>query len=80
MKCPYCDQEMKNGYIRALGRGGICWVGETAKNNMLIGARFQEGFLQLGKSPVATSALYPASNCESCKRIVVDYSTDNKGA
>ena len=28
MKCPYCNKEMKEGFIRALGRGGVCWVNE----------------------------------------------------
>ena len=28
MKCPCCGNEMQSGFVRAMGRGGVCWVTE----------------------------------------------------
>ena len=47
MKCPCCNKDMKKGYVRAIARGGICWVDE--KDN-LSSPRSNSGFLQLGKA------------------------------
>ena len=48
MKCPYCNKEMKEGFIRALGRGGVCWVNEKDDWSA---PRSDAGFLQLGNAP-----------------------------
>lgn len=48
MKCPYCNHEMNNGFVRLLGTGGICWVNEKADWSA---PRSDSGFLQLGKAP-----------------------------
>ena len=29
MKCPCCGNEMQSGFVRAMGRGGVCWVTEN---------------------------------------------------
>ena len=38
---------MKNGFVRSLGRGGICWVDE--KGDDWSAPCSHAGFLQLGK-------------------------------
>ena len=72
MKCPCCNKNMKKGYVRAIARGGICWVDE--KNN-LSAPRDVSGFLQLGKAAWLTAEHVPAFNCDSCELIIIDYSS-----
>lgn len=71
MKCPYCKKEMKEGFVRALGRGGICWVND--KTNFAA-ARSADGFFQFGKAPWLSSECVPAHNCDSCKVVIINYS------
>ena len=70
MKCPFCNNDMKNGYVRALGRGGICWVNEKSDWSA---PRSDAGFMQLGKAPWLKADSIPAFKCDSCKRIVIGY-------
>ena len=71
MKCPKCGREMKAGYVRATGNGGICYI--TDKRNWSA-PRSDEGFIQLGKAPWLKADSIPAFNCEECKYVVIDYS------
>ena len=71
MKCPYCNKEMKEGFIRALGRGGVCWVNEKDDWSA---PQSDAGFLQLGNAPWLKADCVPAFNCDSCKHIIIDYS------
>ncbi len=71
MKCPYCQKEMKDGFVKALGRGGICWVDEKGDWSV---PRSDAGFIQLGKAPWLSSYSVPAFNCDSCELIMIDYS------
>ena len=72
MKCPYCNNDMKSGFIEPSGRGGLCWVSE--KSGVWSAPRSDPDFLQLGKAPWLKAESVPAFNCETCKRIIVDYS------
>lgn len=71
MKCPYCNKDMKNGFVRALGRGGICWVSEKGD---WLAPRSDSDFLQLGKAPWLKAESVPAFNCDSCELIIINYS------
>ena len=71
MKCPCCNKDMKNGFVRALGRGGICWVSEKGDWSA---PRSDTGFLQLGNAPWLKSESVPAFNCDSCELIIINYS------
>lgn len=73
MKCPYCDKDMKKGFVRALGRGGICWVKDK---NLWSEPRSDDGFVQLGKASWLTADHVPAFNCETCGIIIIDYKDD----
>ena len=73
MKCPYCGNEMKSGFVSPLGRGGLCWLSE---NKPMVAPRKDPGFIQLGKAPWLSADAIPGFNCESCKRIIIDYSKD----
>lgn len=71
MKCPCCNKDMKNGFVRALGRGGICWVSEKGDWSA---PRSDAGFLQLGNAPWLKAESVPAFNCDSCELIIINYS------
>ena len=73
MKCPYCNKDMKTGYVRALGRGGICWVSEKCDWGA---PRSDEDFLQLGKAPWLSADSVPAFKCDLCDMIIINYSKD----
>ena len=71
MKCPYCNKEMKEGFIRALGRGGVCWVNEKDDWSA---PRSDAGFLLFVYAPWLKADCVPAFNCDSGKHINIDYS------
>ena len=48
MKCSCCGNEMQSGFVRAMGRGGVCWVTENRPMGAAVGC---PGFLLLGKAP-----------------------------
>ena len=70
MKCPYCNKDMKSGFVRPLGRGGICWVSEKSEWSA---PRSDVDFLQIGKAPWLKTNSIPSFKCDSCKRIIIDY-------
>ena len=37
MKCPCCGNEMQSGFVRAMGRGGVCWVTENRPMGAAVG-------------------------------------------
>ena len=71
MKCQSCNKDMKNGFVRALGCGGICWVSEKRKWSAPCS---DAGFLQLGNAPWLKTESVPAFNCDSCELIIISYS------
>lgn len=75
MKCPCCNKDMKKGFVRALGRGGICWVKDI---NHLSAPREDSEFFQIGKASWLTADHVPAFNCDSCELIFIDYSALKK--
>ena len=74
MKCPYCDKEMKLGYIQC--RDGVHW---TLKKQPVAALSF------LGKESTSLSngaadnarTVY-AYKCSSCKKVIIDYSNSGE--
>ena len=65
MKCPCCGNEMQSGFVRAMGRGGVCWVTENRPMGAAVGC---PGFLLLGKAPHSETDHVPAQRCAAlCK-------------
>ncbi len=72
MKCPYCNEEMKLGYIQC--QDGVNWTPQK---------HFVAAFSIWGKDSVSlkngaeinSSTVY-AHNCEHCKKVIIDYSED----
>ena len=70
MKCPYCDEEMKLGYIQC--RDGVIWDKKKRIVAALPSFRSESFFLGSGAGPLSGSSVL-AYNCEKCKKIVIDY-------
>ena len=52
MKCPCCGNEMQSGFVRAMGRGGVCWVTENRPMGAAVGCGFGRIFQKLtGEDP-----------------------------
>ena len=64
MKCPCCGNEMQSGFVRAMGRGGVCWVTENRPMGAAVGC---PGFLLLGKAPHSETDHVPAQRCAACR-------------
>lgn len=63
MKCSCCGNEMQSGFVRAMGRGGVCWVTENRPMGAAVGC---PGFLLLGKAPPSGNGPCP---CLSVRRL-----------
>ena len=70
MNCPKCNKEMKSGYIRTTGRGGICWVNEKTAG----APAADPGFEVLGKAKYFAPCCIKAWKCPDCRIVVADYS------
>ena len=70
MKCPCCGNEMQSGFVRAMGRGGVCWVTENRPMGAAVGC---PGFLLLGKAPHSETDHVPAQRCAACRMVTIAY-------
>lgn len=73
MKCPNCNVDMKNGFVRPTGTGGICWTNQKINYGA---PKSADGFFKIGKTPYLKGENIPAYNCDACKLIIIDYSED----
>ena len=82
MKCPCCGNEMQSGFVRAMGRGGVCWVTENRPMGAAVGCGFGRifqkltgcpSFLLLGKAPHSETDHVPAQRCAACRMVTIAY-------
>ena len=66
MNCPFCGQEMEQGFVQSGTR--ILWTKKIHKISLLP----KDGDVLLLKSVLRPSAI-PACICKVCKKIVMDY-------
>ena len=75
MKCPYCEQELKQGYVQC--RDGLHW---TPKKQMVA------ALSSLGKGAVAigneegymANSCATAFLCENCETVIIRYGKHNE--
>lgn len=71
MKCPYCDAEMKLGYIQC--RDGVYWSDKKKKIAAI--PPMGENSIDLRTiNDGSYKSFATAYNCPKCKKIVIDYS------
>ncbi len=73
-KCSICSEEMRKGYIQSSTR--LAWVPEVSKLSVEP-SRNKESVV-LSKQNRFSINYVDAYLCESCKKVVIDYS-DNEG-
>ncbi len=70
VNCPYCNSEMKLGYIQS--RDGVVW--DAKKRKIAAFPSLRSDAIVLGSADGAFSGTsIQAYNCEKCKKIIIDY-------
>lgn len=70
MKCPYCNEEMEQGYIQC--RGGVYWSNKKRAVSALPPVTGKS--INLSEYNISLSGPYViAYNCSKCKKIIIDY-------
>lgn len=70
MKCPCCGNEMQSGFVRAMGRGGVCWVTEDRPMGAAVGCRascFWE------RPPTRKRTTFRPSGAPACRMVTIAY-------
>lgn len=74
MNCPYCNEKMEKGNIRADGRGGLCWLSEgddiflfTTKNIK------KHNGVALVKPTMFAPVFKESYVCRNCKKVITEY-------
>lgn len=71
MKCPYCNNEMQQGYVQC--RDGLTWT--PKKQRVAALSSFGEGAIPIGKhNGLVGNSIAVAYNCEQCKKVIIEYS------
>ena len=68
MICPYCQNEMTQGYIQC--RDGLFWVPEPFLVPALSG--FKKGSVTLNNNPDSPFSASIAYLCRDCKKVIID--------
>ena len=71
MKCPYCGNDMLQGYIQAAD--GVYWAEKlrpVAAIPILSGSMIS---LQSGETGAFTGHTAIAYRCKECKKVIIDY-------
>jgi hypothetical protein len=72
-KCPYCQNEMKNGFVEGDGRYGLSWAEESISKNVLCRTLSEENSCITLKNPSLFGlSRIKASYCEICKKIIIE--------
>ena len=70
MKCPYCGNEMEQGFIQSPQE--ISWK-KGDKRPFLGRAQFHEGSVILSELSFMKGSAVTAFLCRDCKKVIIDY-------
>ena len=73
MNCPYCDNEMEEGFIQSPHE--ISWKRGT-KRPLFGRAAFHEGSIVLSGLSYMKGYAVKAFLCSVCKKVIIDYSDE----
>ena len=76
-KCPYCQNEMKRGFIEGDGRGYLIWVDENRKMNIAhkIANLFYRNYndcIVLSSASYIHNTRVESNYCDICEKIIID--------
>lgn len=71
MKCPYCGEEMQEGFLFSSKDGALSFAKKVPA--VFKSAKKAEGFIQITKMKAAHRSSVKANACENCKQLVVEY-------
>ncbi|MBU3100816.1 MULTISPECIES: PF20097 family protein [Clostridium] len=70
-RCPYCENEMKKGFVVGDPRAGLIWVGENQKRSII--QKFNnENCIVLEESNMFHKTRLMSNYCDTCKKIIID--------
>ena len=75
MKCPYCNSEMKKGYIES--SHPLAWTPRKLKL-FTLNAFYDEDSYVLADIGCISAACVIAYNCEKCKTVIIPYGEDSE--
>ena len=70
MKCPFCGEEMKEGFVSTVSRGAICWTGSEMSWGS---ATEDEEYIPLTDTNPVTATSIAAFCCDKCGKIIFDF-------
>jgi len=69
--CPYCQHEMKKGFIEGDGRNPLIWVEENKKRNF-ISKITNDDCIVLDEAKIVHKTRVECNYCVQCKKIIID--------
>lgn len=71
MKCPYCGEEMQEGFLFSSKDGALSFAKKVP--SVFKSAKNAEGFIQITEMKAAHRSSVKASVCEKCRKLVIEY-------
>lgn len=71
MKCPYCENEMKKGYLFTSKDGAFSFANEVP--GVFENAKNADGFIEITKLKASHRVNIEAYACTYCKKVIFDY-------
>ena len=69
MKCPYCEQEMRSGYVHNQGQP-VQWIPDGVRASVWRGG-LANGAVQLGEDSFWFDSKADAFYCPSCEVVII---------
>jgi len=70
-KCPYCQKEMKKGFVECDGRASLIWLEENKKRSIISKMRDKDCIV-LGKRDLLNGVNVESNYCETCNKVIID--------
>lgn len=70
-KCPYCGEEMREGYLFSSKDGALSFAEKIP--GVFENAKKAAGFIRVTEPKAAHRSNVKANACENCRKIVVEY-------